>query len=115
MTRLSVVLPGTVGDEQAKAITEMHRVHRPGGRLPLLDHVGSTWPPIFAVQWLIERFTVRGADDHMTRRQLPLVKPAGFIVEEVERLKADTVERVAARKAPLAVGRRSPTEQMTDE
>jgi ubiquinone/menaquinone biosynthesis C-methylase UbiE len=87
--------------DPAKAIAEMHRVLRPGGRLLLLDHVGSTWPPIFAVQWLVERFTIRTAVEHMTRRQLPLVQAAGFTIEEAERVKAGTVERIAARKAPI--------------
>ena len=89
--------------DPAAAIAEMKRVLRPGGRLLLLDHVGSTWPPIFAVQWLIERFTIRSAGEHMTRRQLPLVRAAGFTIEESERLKAGTVERVEARK-PQAGG-----------
>jgi len=84
--------------DPASAIAEMKRVLRPGGRLLLLDHVGSTWPPIFAVQWLLERFTIRSAGEHMTRRQLPVVEAAGFTIEEAERLKAGTVERVAARK-----------------
>lgn len=84
--------------DPAAAIAEMKRVLRPGGRLLLLDHVGSTWWPIHAVQRLIERFTIRAAGEHMTRRQLPLVRAAGFIIDEAERLKAGTVERVAARK-----------------
>jgi ubiquinone/menaquinone biosynthesis C-methylase UbiE len=84
--------------EPASAIAEMKRVLRPTGRLLLLDHIGSTWPPIFAAQWLVERFTIRAAGEHMTRRQLPLVRAAGFLIEEAERLKAGTVERVAARK-----------------
>ena len=84
--------------DPAAAIAEMKRVLRPGGRLLLLDHIGSTWPPIFAAQWLLERFTIRAAGEHMTRRQLPLVRAAGFTIEEAERLKAGTVERIAARK-----------------
>jgi ubiquinone/menaquinone biosynthesis C-methylase UbiE len=80
------------------AIAEMRRVLRPGGLLLLLDHIGSTWPPIFAVQRLIEQFTIRSAGEYMTRRQLPLVRAAGFEIVETQRLKAGTVERIAARK-----------------
>lgn len=84
--------------EPATAIGQMWRVLVPGGRLLLLDHVGSTWPPIRAVQWLLERVTIRAAGEHFTRRQLPLVRAAGFDIVEVERLKAGTIERVLARK-----------------
>jgi ubiquinone/menaquinone biosynthesis C-methylase UbiE len=80
------------------AISEMRRVLSPGGRLLLLDHIGSTWPPLYAAQWLAERITIRTAGEHFTRRQLPLVEAAGFKVEETERLKAGTVERIHAVK-----------------
>jgi len=87
-------IPGT-----AAAIGEMARVLVPGGLLLLLlDHIGSTWPPIYAAQWLLERLTIRAAGEHFTRQQLPLVRAAGFEIVEVERLKAGTVERVLARK-----------------
>ena len=80
------------------ALGEMRRVLGPGGRLLLLDHVGSTWPPVYAAQWLLERFTIRAAGEHFTRRQLPLVEAAGFHVVESERLKAGTIERIHAVK-----------------
>jgi ubiquinone/menaquinone biosynthesis C-methylase UbiE len=89
--------------DPAAAIGEMRRVLVPGGRLLLLDHIGSTWPPIYAGQWLLERVTIRAAGEHFTRRQLPLVRAAGFEVVEVERLKAGTVERICARK-PVSAG-----------
>jgi len=82
--------------DPATAIGEMKRV--PGGRLLLLDHIASTWPPIHAAQWLLERFTIRAAGEHFTRRQLPLVRAAGFRVVETERLKAGSVERIHAVK-----------------
>ncbi len=90
--------------DPAAAIGEMRRVLVPGGRLLLLDHIGSTWPPIHAAQWLLERLTIRTAGEHFTRRQLPLVQAAGFEVVETERLKAGTVERILARK-PASNGR----------
>ncbi|MFE9689182.1 class I SAM-dependent methyltransferase [Micromonospora sp. NPDC005806] len=80
------------------AIGEMKRVLVPGGRLLLLDHISSTWPPIYAAQWLLERVTIRAAGEHFTRRQLPLVQAAGFEIVETERLKAGTVERIHAVK-----------------
>jgi ubiquinone/menaquinone biosynthesis C-methylase UbiE len=85
--------------DPAAAVAEMWRVLVPGGRLLLLDHVGSTWPPIYALQWLVERISVRVAGEHYTRRPLPLVEAAGFEVVESQRLKAGVMERVHARKA----------------
>ena len=86
----------------AAAIGEMRRVLVPGGRLLLLDHIASTWPPVYAAQWLLERITIRTAGEHFTRRQLPLVKAAGFQIVETERLKTGTVERVHAVKPAAA-------------
>jgi ubiquinone/menaquinone biosynthesis C-methylase UbiE len=80
------------------AISEMKRVLVPGGRLLLLDHIGSTWPPVYAAQWLLERITIRAAGEHFTRRQLSLVQADGFQVVETERLKVGTVERIHAVK-----------------
>jgi ubiquinone/menaquinone biosynthesis C-methylase UbiE len=86
-----------IPDERV-AIAEMRRVLRPGGRLLLLDHVGSPHPLIRWGQRLVERWTVRAIGDYQTRRPLPLVEAAGFVVERAQRLKAGTVERLVARK-----------------
>ena len=86
-----------IPDERA-AIAEMRRVLRPGGRLLLLDHIGSHWWPIWAVQRLLELFTARAAGEHQTRHPKPLVVAAGFRIEESQRLKAGVVERLAAVK-----------------
>lgn len=89
--------------DEAAAIGEMHRVLRPGGTLLLLDHVGSHHRLLHFGQSLLEKLTVRMLGDYQTRRPLPLVERAGFVVESTERLKAGTVERVAATK-PAAGG-----------
>ncbi|MEU1592588.1 class I SAM-dependent methyltransferase [Streptomyces sp. NPDC005708] len=84
--------------DPARAVGEMARVLKPGGTLLLLDHIGSSWPPLYAVQWLLEQITIRAAGEHFTRRQRPLVEAAGLEVVETQRLKAGTVERIAATK-----------------
>jgi ubiquinone/menaquinone biosynthesis C-methylase UbiE len=89
----------------AAALAEMHRVLVPGGTLLLVDHIGSSWPPIRAAQWLLEQITKRVAGEYFTRRQLPLVMAAGFHLVETERLKAGTVERIHARKPAATTAR----------
>lgn len=84
--------------DHARAIEEMARVLRPDGRLLLLDHVGSRWWPVWAVERLIELFTVRAMGEHMTRRPASMLAAAGLEIVESERLKLATVERIHARK-----------------
>ncbi len=84
--------------DPAAAIAEMKRALVPGGRLLLLDHVASSWPPVYAVQWLVERISIRVAGEHYTRRSLPLVEAAGFEIVESARQKAGSMERIHARK-----------------
>ena len=83
--------------DPATAIAEMARVLKPGGKLLLLDHIGSRWWPVWAVQRFVELFSAR-AGEYQTRRPLPLLAPAGLTVVESEQLKWGTVERVAAVK-----------------
>lgn len=80
------------------ALAEMHRVLVSGGRLLLVDHVGSSLPPVYALQWLVERVTIRLAGEYFTRRQRDAVGAAGFQLVETERLKAGVVERIHATK-----------------
>jgi len=83
--------------DDRKAVAEMKRVLRPGGKLLLIDHVPSTTRLWRDIQWLLEQVTLRVEGEHMLRRPLELVRAEGFEIERAERLKAGIVERVAAR------------------
>jgi ubiquinone/menaquinone biosynthesis C-methylase UbiE len=87
----------TIPDD-AKAVSEAHRVLRPSGRFLLLEHVRSPVAPVRAVQRLIEPLAIRFAADHQTREPLEHIRAQGFVIEEQERSKWGIVERIAARK-----------------
>jgi ubiquinone/menaquinone biosynthesis C-methylase UbiE len=87
----------SIPDDRA-AIIEMSRVLRPGGRLLLVDHVGSHHRVLFGIQRFVEKLSIGRTGDYQTRRPLPLVERAGLVVTRSERLKLGTVERVLAVK-----------------
>lgn len=89
----------TIPDER-RAIAEMKRVLRPGGRLLLLDHVaGAPWW-LRALQGLLEAATRHATGEHQLRRPLLQVQAEAFQIEQRERSKLGTVERLVARKPP---------------
>jgi ubiquinone/menaquinone biosynthesis C-methylase UbiE len=81
-----------------RAIGEMHRVLRPGGRLVLVDHVSSSSLPVRAIQRRLEIGTIPLAGEHYLRRPILSLPAAGFAVERSERFALGLVERVLARK-----------------
>jgi ubiquinone/menaquinone biosynthesis C-methylase UbiE len=84
--------------DHTKAIREMTRVLRPGGRLILVDHIESTSRVARGVQRLLEVFTVPLGGEHFLRRPLNQVRAAGFDIERAQRFKLGLVERLVARK-----------------
>jgi ubiquinone/menaquinone biosynthesis C-methylase UbiE len=87
----------SIPDDRA-AISEAHRVLRPGGQLLLMEHVASPNWPVRLVQRLVNGIAVRTVGDHLVRDPLVHARALGFKIERVERLKWGIVERVAARK-----------------
>ena len=85
--------------DDRRAVTEMVRVLRLGGRLLLVDHVAAKPRAMRAVQWLYERISIPLAGEHFRRRPLVQVRKLGLMIEETERFKLGVVERVCARKA----------------
>jgi ubiquinone/menaquinone biosynthesis C-methylase UbiE len=81
-----------------RAVGEMKRVLRPGGRLVLVDHIRSDVRPLFWLQKTIEFFS-RSEGEYMTRRPLRQVEAHDLLVAERERLgPGGVVERLVALK-----------------
>jgi ubiquinone/menaquinone biosynthesis C-methylase UbiE len=84
------------------AIAEMGRVLRPGGHLILVDHVRSTVPPIYWMQWLYEFVPRHTKGEYMTRRPAQHVDPHEFQIVANDRLRAGVIERLVAVKRAQA-------------
>jgi ubiquinone/menaquinone biosynthesis C-methylase UbiE len=87
----------TIPDDR-KAVSEMRRVLRPGGRALLLEHVRSPARIVRAGQRALAPLALRFEGDHLLREPVDSLRAEGFVVDELVRSKWGIVERVAATK-----------------
>ncbi|MBA3450659.1 MAG: methyltransferase domain-containing protein, partial [Chloroflexia bacterium] len=84
--------------DDRRAVGEVWRVLRPGGRFLLLEHVRSPLLPVRLLQRVLDPLFVRCYGDHLLRDPLDHLAAAGFVVDRVERSKGGLIARLVARK-----------------
>jgi ubiquinone/menaquinone biosynthesis C-methylase UbiE len=100
-TAVSTLVLCTV-DDQPRALREIRRVLRPGGRLIFLEHVRADEPSLSKWQDRLNWLQLRmGHGCNCNRPTLDSISAAGFDVEEVEH---DTLKKAPPIVRPLIAG-----------
>jgi SAM-dependent methyltransferase len=95
-------------DDQPRALREMRRVLRPGGRLLFIEHVRSEEAKLARLQDRMAPINVRiGHGCHCNRPTLEGIRDAGFAVTRVDH---DTLKHAPRYIRPLIVGTAAPSE-----
>ncbi|MCZ2816162.1 class I SAM-dependent methyltransferase [Modestobacter sp. VKM Ac-2984] len=103
-TAVSTLVLCSVAD-QARALSELHRVLRPGGRLVFWEHVRAERPPLTVVQDALDRtvWPLFAGGCHVGRDTAAEITAAGFAVEHMERCRMPDT-RVPLPMAPHVIG-----------
>jgi ubiquinone/menaquinone biosynthesis C-methylase UbiE len=72
-------------DDQARALGEVRRILRPGGRLLFIEHVRSDDPKVARLQDRMNRLNHFLVGCDCNRQTLPAIEEHGFTVSQVER------------------------------
>jgi ubiquinone/menaquinone biosynthesis C-methylase UbiE len=89
-------------DDQPRALRELRRVLRPGGKLLFMEHVRSEDEKVAKLQDRMHGFNVRFAHGcHCNRPTVDTIKAAGFEVGDLEH---DTIKHAPPFVRPLVVG-----------
>ncbi|MGH3388816.1 MAG: class I SAM-dependent methyltransferase [Actinomadura sp.] len=91
--------------DQRRALAELHRVLRPGGRLRFLEHVRAETPALRRVQRMLDAtiWPVLGAGCHASRDTAATIRAANFTIETLDRFRFPET-RVATHTSPHILG-----------
>jgi ubiquinone/menaquinone biosynthesis C-methylase UbiE len=89
--------------DPGKALRELGRVCREGGRIVMLEHVRSTIRPVAALQRFLSPLNERATGCHLDRETFDLARSLGFSVDETQSRLFDSVQLVVARPPAGAV------------
>ena len=89
--------------DPVKALRELGRICRPGGRIVMLEHVRSTTRPLAALQRALSPLNERAIGCHLDRDTFDLARSLGFSIDETRSRLFNAVQLVVARPPRSAV------------